>query len=221
MKMIAVNASPRTQWNTAQLLQSALSGAASAGAETRLVHLYDLKFRGCISCFACKKGHGETAARCVLRDDLAELLDDISSSCGALLIGSPIYLGDVTSMARAFLERLVFPVVSYSKETRSYAKGVLNSSFIYTMGLPADAAQKRGYDYVYRTIQRYLQLLGGTSEFITCADTFQFDDYAKYNTSNIDVAQKADVKQTQFPVDLQTAFDMGKRLALADDAMMG
>ena len=54
MKVIAINASPRRKWNTATLLQSALEGAASQGAETELVHLYDLDFKGCTSCFACK-----------------------------------------------------------------------------------------------------------------------------------------------------------------------
>ena len=213
MKMIAVNGSPRTQWNTAQMLKSALRGAESAGAETQLVNLYDASFKGCISCFACKKGRGETAGRCTMRDGLTDLLDEITASGAGLLIGSPIYLGDVTSATRAFLERLVFPNVSYSKETRSYFKGTVNSGVIYTMGLPSDAALKRGYEYLYSTIQRYLSLLGGSSDYITCADTYQFDDYAKYNTSNVDVAQKEDVRKNQFPADLEAAFELGKRLA--------
>ncbi len=52
MKVIAVNSSPRKQWNTARLLKKAIEDAAAAGAETKLVHLYDLSYRGCTSCFA-------------------------------------------------------------------------------------------------------------------------------------------------------------------------
>jgi multimeric flavodoxin WrbA len=48
-KVLAINASPRKKWNTAMALQSALEGAASAGAETKLIHLAGLKFTGCIS----------------------------------------------------------------------------------------------------------------------------------------------------------------------------
>jgi len=55
MKAIAVNGSPRKTWNTAQLLKKALEGAAGAGAETKIIHLYDLNFKGCTSCFACKR----------------------------------------------------------------------------------------------------------------------------------------------------------------------
>ena len=52
MKVMAINGSPRKKWNTATLLDKALEGAASQGAETELIHLYDLNYKGCISCFA-------------------------------------------------------------------------------------------------------------------------------------------------------------------------
>lgn len=55
MKAIAVNGSPRRNWNTATLLRKALDGAKSVGADTELIHLYDMQYRGCISCFACKR----------------------------------------------------------------------------------------------------------------------------------------------------------------------
>jgi len=55
MKVIAVNGSPRKKWNTATLLHKALDGAKSIGAQTEFIHLYDLNFKGCTSCFACKK----------------------------------------------------------------------------------------------------------------------------------------------------------------------
>jgi multimeric flavodoxin WrbA len=54
LKVLAINGRPRKTWNTAMLLQKALEGAASHGGETELGHLYDLDFKGCTSCFACK-----------------------------------------------------------------------------------------------------------------------------------------------------------------------
>lgn len=50
MKLLALNGSPRKTWNTAALLNRALEGAASQGAETELIHLYDLSYKGCVSC---------------------------------------------------------------------------------------------------------------------------------------------------------------------------
>ncbi|MDR3193548.1 MAG: NAD(P)H-dependent oxidoreductase, partial [Treponema sp.] len=55
MKAIGINGSPRKGWNTFLLVQEALKGAASRGAETVLVNLYDLAFSGCLSCFECKR----------------------------------------------------------------------------------------------------------------------------------------------------------------------
>ncbi len=51
MNVLAINGSPRKNWNTATLLQNTLDGAESQGAETELVHLYDLDFKGCTSLF--------------------------------------------------------------------------------------------------------------------------------------------------------------------------
>jgi multimeric flavodoxin WrbA len=53
MQLIAINGSPRKNWNTAKLLEQAIEGAKSLGAQTELIHLYDLNFQGCTSCFAC------------------------------------------------------------------------------------------------------------------------------------------------------------------------
>lgn len=55
MKVIAINGSPRKNWNTHKLLNAALEGAKSMGAETEIIHLYDLNYTGCRSCFACKR----------------------------------------------------------------------------------------------------------------------------------------------------------------------
>ena len=54
-KVMIINGSPRKNFNTAKLLKSAAQGAEAAGAETEIVHLYDLSYKGCISCLMCKR----------------------------------------------------------------------------------------------------------------------------------------------------------------------
>ena len=68
------------------MLEHALEGAASKGAETRLFHLYDLDYKGCISCFACKKKGGKSLGRCATRDGLTPLLEEIRGT-DALILG--------------------------------------------------------------------------------------------------------------------------------------
>ena len=79
MKVIAFNGSPRKEWNTATLLKKALEGAESQGAETELIHLYDLNYNGCISCLECKRLNGKSYGKCSLNDDLTPFLDNINN----------------------------------------------------------------------------------------------------------------------------------------------
>jgi hypothetical protein len=57
------------------LLEKAVEGAKSVGAEAELIHLYDLDFKGCISCFACKTLGGKSYGRCAVKDGLAPVLE--------------------------------------------------------------------------------------------------------------------------------------------------
>jgi len=107
MNVIAINGSPRKNWNTDTLLKKVLEGAESAGAETEMVYLYDLKFCGCKSCMACKLKKEPRPNRCVLRDELTPVLDKVHAA-DAVVLGSPIYFSEVTGEMRSFVERFLF-----------------------------------------------------------------------------------------------------------------
>jgi multimeric flavodoxin WrbA len=118
LKVLAINGSPRKKWNTATLLQNALEGAASRGAETELVHLYDHSYTGCTSCFACKLKGGKSYGKCAVQDELTPVLEKIPD-VNALILGFPIYFGTVTGMMRSFMERLLFPYLVYTNPPTS------------------------------------------------------------------------------------------------------
>ncbi|TGE31363.1 flavodoxin family protein [Desulfosporosinus sp. Sb-LF] len=212
MKVIAINGSPRKNWNTDTLLQEALDGAKSVGAQTEVIHLYDLNFKGCISCFACKRKNSKHAGHCAMKDDLTSVLDKILES-DVLLLGSPIYFGNITGLMRSFLERLLFSNLSYNEGHPSIFQGKLSSGFIYTMNVPEEFIQKVNYEALFEQNKNLLQRLKGTSEFMISTDTYQFEDYSKYEASMFDEKHKSQVKAEQFPIDRQKAFDMGVRLA--------
>ncbi len=102
MDILLINGSPRKDFNTAELLRNAVKGAESAGAVTETFHLYDLKYRGCLSCFACKQKLNAGRGHCAEQDELSPLLKKIMT-CDALLLGSPVYYSDVTGMLRCFI----------------------------------------------------------------------------------------------------------------------
>jgi multimeric flavodoxin WrbA len=212
MKVVAFNGSPRKNWNTAQLLEKALEGAASAGAQTEMVNLYDLNYRGCMSCFSCKQKDGVNYAKCAMRDDLTPLLKK-AGEADALILGSPLYYMGVTGEMRCFMERLMFPYSAYTKDYTSLFGRKIKTAFIYTMNITEEQFGKSAAKPALAVNEFTMGFLFGSIEILHSFDTYQFADYSKYVSDRFDAAQKAARREEVFPGDLQKAFDMGVRLA--------
>lgn len=215
MKVIGINSSPRKQWNTATLVAKALEGAAAQGAETELFHLYDLDFKGCKSCFACKIRGGKSYGKCVLNDDLAPVLDTIAAADG-LVIGSPIYFGTVTGETRSFLERLLFQYFTYTVPYGSVLPRQIKTGFIYTMNVPEELSREFGYQQIFSTNERFAQLVLGPAESLCAFDTCQVDDYSKVAIESFDTMHKARRRTEALPLECQRAIELGRRLTGAE-----
>ena len=215
MEIIAFNGSPRKSWNTATLLEKALEGAASQGATTKLIHLYDLKYQGCKSCFGCKTIGGPSQGRCAMKDDLTPILDTIKN-VDAILLGSPVYFWNITGETKSCLERLLFPFYRYVVESDpagSRFPRKIRTGFIYTFNAPEDRMLAMGFDKgVVATNKYFLGRVFGESEAMFAGDTYQFDDYSKIEQYRFDPAVKAAHRAEQWPADCQRAFEMGARL---------
>ncbi len=213
MKVIAVNGSPRKKWNTAAMLEKAIEGAASQGAEARLIHLYDLEYRGCISCFACKTKGGKSYGKCAVRDDLTPVYSEIKGA-DAIILGSPIYLGDVTGEMRSFMERLLYPYLVYSESCQTLFPRKLRTGLIYTMNVPEEVAQAFGYDRMFEAVEGYMKRIFGNAESIMSYDTVQFEDYSKVVADLFDGDKKKERRAEVFPQDCRKAYEMGVRFSL-------
>ncbi len=215
MEVIAFNGSPRKNWNTATLLEKALEGAASQGAATRLVHLYDLSFKGCRSCFGCKTKGSPSYGKCAVKDDLTPLLRDVEKA-DVLILGSPIYLWTVSGEMKSFLERLIFPFYRYARAGEPsptlFARKI-HTGFIYTMNTTDKELKETGGDKHISVNEMFLGKVFGSSESLLCFDTYQFDDYSKIDQEYFDPEKKAARRKEYFPQDCQRAFEMGARLA--------
>jgi len=212
MKIIAFNGSPRKEWNTATLLKKALEGASSEGAKPELINLYDLNYKGCISCFACKEKGGKSYGRCVVRDGLKPIFKKIETA-DAIIFGSPIYLGNITGQMQSFLERLVFPYLTYTDPPQSLFPKKIPVGFIYTMGLTGELANDFGYNQRFAGTEKFLTRIFGSSETLLSFDTYQFEDYSKVVAPRFNPEEKLKRRQEVFPKDCQKAFEMGARFA--------
>ena len=219
MKALFVNGSPRKNWSTAKMLGKAMEGAASAGAETELVHLYDNSFKGCISCFACKVKNAKTNCLCAFKDALTPILET-AHEADVLVIGTPVYFSYPTGPVRSFLERLMFPVLTYNQKVdektgkvkASLLNKIVPTAMVYTMGAPEQMAKDLNYEHIFGENNRFLKMLFGYSESLCTYNTYQFSDYSRYDVMEGVEEIRAKQRDEVFPKDLQKAFELGKRL---------
>jgi len=104
MKIFAVQGSPRPKAsNTEILLQEFLKGARSQGAQTETVHLKEKEIHHCVGCYTC---WAKTPGICVFKDDMPGLLEKVRN-CDILIYATPLYNFNMTSLLKAFQERLL------------------------------------------------------------------------------------------------------------------
>lgn len=112
MKITGICGSPRKKGNTSLLLKKALKGAAENGAETEIVYLADYEFRGCIGCEGCRDSF-----KCIIDDGMQDLYEKVLDSDG-LILASPTYFYNVSSLMKAFIDRL-YCLYTFDREDRS------------------------------------------------------------------------------------------------------
>jgi multimeric flavodoxin WrbA len=212
MKIIGINGSPRKGWNTHILTEEALKGAASRGAETELIHLYDLNFKGCVSCFECKRRGGPSLGRCAVKDALRPVLDRIDA-CDALFLASPIYIGELSASMRALIERLTFQYISYEKDRKPLFTRRIPVGLIYTMNIPEAALDQAGYNAKFKAYEALFTRIFGSAKTLLSTETWQTEDYDRYGITMVSGADRRKRREEVFPQDRARAFALGAELA--------
>ena len=205
--IVAINASPRTDWNTSMLVREAAKGAESEGAEVKVYDLYRLeKFTGCISCFGCKLR--EHKGQCVYQDGLSDVLKQIRNSDG-LIIGTPNYLGDVTAGFRSLYERLIFQYITYKKEIGNYNDRKIPVLFIMTSNVAEEAYANIGYEQVISRYKNTLSNVIGPTKVLIYGNTLQVNDYSKYDWTIFNPEEKKVRHEKVLPKKKNEAFLIG------------
>jgi len=105
MKLLAIQGSPRPKEisNTEVILQEFLKGAQSQGAETETIYLREKEINHCVGCLTCWL---KTPGVCAFKDDMPGLLEKVRE-CDVRIYATPLYNYNVTSLIKAFQERLL------------------------------------------------------------------------------------------------------------------
>lgn len=102
-KVIAISGSPRKGMSTFFALSECLKEIQKNGFFTELIELSELNISGCKGCGYCKG-----VLDCSIKDDFIKLIPKLNDpEVKAIIIGSPVYMGSITSLCKAFLDRTV------------------------------------------------------------------------------------------------------------------
>ncbi len=99
IKIIGIIGSPRKGSNTEILIKNALESAREVGADTEITNLASAEIEPCIACDICK-----STGECAIYDDMRDITSKLQEAQG-LIIGSPVYFGNVSSQMKIFMDR--------------------------------------------------------------------------------------------------------------------
>ncbi|HEX9860286.1 MAG TPA: flavodoxin family protein [Nitrospirota bacterium] len=182
MKILAVLGSARRGGNTETLMREALKGA---GAPDTSIHaVSEMGIAGCLGCMGCRMPDSEG---CVVDDDMGGLYR-LLIDADAIILGAPIYYGEVTGQMKVFMDRWYALRDSGRNLRIPTGKKVL---FIVTQG----AEKENTYDTVSTRLKRVLEKYGMHAEVLVASGL----------EGKADASERPDL--------LEKAFRAGKRLA--------
>ncbi len=175
MNVLIINASPRKNGVTANLLAEA-ERTISSTHDVEVVRIHDLTMKPCIGCLKCRPDKA-----CILPRDDAHILAEKIKRSDLLILGVPVYWGNMPGTLKIFFDRNV-PLFEYceAKSIRYIPRPQLKgkkailivsvaSPFPYSL-LPS---QSRG---TIRSLKTILNA-GGVKivSILTVSDSFNFE----------------------------------------------
>lgn len=199
-----IDGGPRKNMNTSAMIKSFAEGAAEGGAQVTVFRLYDLDFKGCRSCLVCKLKDRKPDV-CAYKDGLTEALRAATYADGVVL-ASPVFFGRVTGQMECFVERLIFPWLSYD-DHRLTPPRRLPWAAIYTMNDTSDNL---------RALRSFELLVGGyygdLPEKVVAFNTYQVNDYDRYAMAAHPREEKELWRAEHWENDLLEAKAAGRRM---------
>jgi multimeric flavodoxin WrbA len=99
MKVLGIYGSPRKGGNSDLLLDQALAGAGSAGAEVSSIYARELKISGCQECGSCSK-----TGACATKDDMQKVYPLIKEA-EVIILASPVFFYGFSAQLKALIDR--------------------------------------------------------------------------------------------------------------------
>jgi multimeric flavodoxin WrbA len=191
VKILGIMGSPRIKGNTDLLLEEALKGAKSQGAEVEKIVVDKLKIAPCKEYLGCFKD-----GNCVIRDDMDEIYPKLLGA-DVVIIASPMFFYGVSSQAKALIDRCQALWARKHILKQSLPDGGRKGAFIAVGATKG----KRLFEGAILTVKYFFEAIG-----VEYADELLIRG----------VDARGEIKE--HPIALSDAFELGKRVVQAKKA---
>ncbi len=167
MKVVAFNGSPRKNGNTYHALKTVCQVLEQNGIETEIVQVGGKLLWGCQGCNSCRENPEH---RCILGDDGMNGFFDKMVEADGILIGSPVYYGNVSTETKALIDRC------------GMLAGANGAALKRKVGAPVIAVRRAGSNFTYAAINYFFgisQMIIPTSRYWNMTLALNEGDYEK------------------------------------------
>jgi len=147
VKVLAVLGSARRKGNTETLMNEAIK-AIGDRAKVTLRVVEEMTVHGCQGCKGCRI---PGADGCIFMDDMQTLYTEMKEA-DALILGSPVYYGEVTGQMKCFMDRWYALRDGERRLRMASGKKVL---FILTQGAPTNDRYHAALDRLTKVLTSY------------------------------------------------------------------
>ena len=97
--ILVIQGGGRAKGNTAQLIDSFVTGVKEAGHSVEVISIIKNEVKGCLGCNACRYGKA-----CVQKDAFPDMIPKIKNA-DCIVFASPLYFWTVSARIKALIER--------------------------------------------------------------------------------------------------------------------
>lgn len=99
--VLIISSSPRRHGNSDLLCDMFAKGAEESGNNVEKIFLKDKEINYCTGCGVCNTTH-----RCVIKDDMAEILDEMVNA-DVIVLATPVYFYSMAAQMKTLIDRTV------------------------------------------------------------------------------------------------------------------
>lgn len=159
---------------------------------------------------ACQLRKEPHPSRCVLRDDLTVLLNQLHEA-EVVALGNPIYFSEVSGEMHSFFERFLFQYLNYDDYSKP-SSPAKRTAWIFTMNMPESLFHDFGYSALFQRYENWMKLYFGHCETLLATDTMQVKDYSRYHLGCWYGNAQRLRHETVFPEECRKAYELSIKL---------